>query len=83
MPKKLNPEELNRIRITIQLDSEVLRQVDEYAKINGLTRAGAVSVLCMQTIQQSKALDMMKGFEENMKKLFALKAEQDGGSPAR
>lgn len=83
MPKKKNPDEPNRIRINVQLDSEVLRQVDEYAKFNGLTRAGAVSVLCMQTIQQSKALDMMKGFEDNMKKLLALKSEQDGGSPAR
>lgn len=72
MPKKLNPEELNRIRITIQLDSEVLKQVDEYAKINGLTRAGAVSVLCMQTIQQNKAMDMMKGFDERLKQIIEL-----------
>jgi len=73
MPKKLNSEELNRIRITIQLDSEVLKQVDEYAKMNGLTRAGAVSVLCMQTIQQNKAMeamDKMKGLEEILKQLI-------------
>lgn len=72
MPKEKRAEDLNRIRVNIQLDREVLKNIDEYSRFNGLTRAGAISVLCMQTIQQNKVMELMNGFDEKMKKLFEM-----------
>jgi antitoxin component of RelBE/YafQ-DinJ toxin-antitoxin module len=54
----------DKIKVNMYIDAEVLRQIDEYAKLNGITRSGAISVLTMQTIQTNKSLNMLAKFQD-------------------
>lgn len=69
MPNDKREEGSTRIRVNIHFDEEVLKQIDEYAKKNGITRTGAISVLCMQSLEQKKAMDSLQWIETNFQAL--------------
>lgn len=66
MPRAKKEEDSKRTRVNIFFDEEVLKQIDGFAKKNGITRTGAVSILCMQSLEQKQAMDSMKWLEMNM-----------------
>lgn len=45
-----------RIKKTLTLDESVLERIQSYAVTNGLSLSGSVSVLCMQKLDEIKAL---------------------------
>lgn len=77
MPRKMKEEQSNRTRVNIYFDNEVLQQIDEFAKKNGISRTGAVSILCVQSIEQKQAMSSMKWLETNIEQLKAISQISD------
>lgn len=46
-----------RVKKTLTLDESVLERIQSYADTNGLSLSGSVSVLCMQKLDEIKALN--------------------------
>lgn len=57
-----------RKTVNITIDSDVLNRIEFYADRNGLSRSGAISVLCNQMISANDSLEaidsMNKGFDK-------------------
>lgn len=65
-----------KVKKTIALDSEVLRKIEDYAEKMGITLTGAISVLCMQTLQTNEAMETMGKIDIIMSQLEELKAKK-------
>jgi metal-responsive CopG/Arc/MetJ family transcriptional regulator len=48
-------------RIQVNLTDEVLKEIDNYASSVGLSRSSAISVLCMESLMQKKAMNTLQG----------------------
>lgn len=63
----------NKRRVNLVMDVDVVKTIDEYAEQNGISRSGAISVLCMQMLKSLKATEAMtelKGMFEQYKTMF-------------
>lgn len=65
----------NKKRVGFVLDEKVVNAIDDFASRNGISRAGAVSVLCMQSLNQTN-------FMENMTDMIQLAKEAAAPSQA-
>ena len=54
----------NKRRVGILLDVEVLNAIDEYASKNGISRGSAISILCVEALEQKM---FMKTFPSLLK----------------
>lgn len=48
------------MKVTISLDDNVLKRIDDYAKKNGVKRSGLISIACMEYLD---AKDSLKAVE--------------------
>jgi hypothetical protein len=55
-------------RLQITMSEDLTNLVDQYAKSCGISRAGAVSVLCAQALSQNKAFMALPDLVEMCKK---------------
>ena len=46
-----------KVKKTLTLDDSVLQRIQAYADTNGIYLSGAISVLCMQKLDEIKALN--------------------------
>lgn len=65
-------------RVNVYLNEDVLAQIDEFAKKNGISRSGAISVLCIQSIQSNKSIDVIAKFQDLLKQEEKKIAEKTG-----
>lgn len=54
-------------RIQVNLTDEVLKEIDNYASSVGLSRSSAISVLCMESLMQKKAMNTLQGMLTHLK----------------
>lgn len=55
-------------RVNIQMDQIVLARIDEYARRNGISRGGAISVLTTSALDNIKGIDVLSQMMQNIKK---------------
>ena len=46
-------------RVSVCMTDDVLKKVDEYAKSVGISRSSAISVLCIEYLNQREAMDII------------------------
>ena len=49
----------NKRSVTFKMDPEILKYVDDFAKKNGISRAGAISVMVSQYKQSMDGMKML------------------------
>ena len=46
-------------RINLNLDNDLLKRIDNYAKKRGINRTAAISVLCGEYLEQKETVEIM------------------------
>lgn len=67
-------------RITISINKDILQGVDDYANLNGLSRAGAISVLVMNSLNAQRGLERLSELKDTLKQMQDLAELQDRGN---
>lgn len=65
-----------KVKLNISLDDSVLREIDEFAEQNGISRSGAISMICMMYIKGLKTAEDMGILNSTLQELG--KAIKDG-----
>lgn len=60
-------------RVNLNLNDELLKKIDDYAKNNGLNRTSAISVLCGQQLD----------FQEGLKAMTLMASQMQGVKDAK
>lgn len=64
----------NKKRLNIMIDVDVLASIDDYAEKNGVSRGSAISILCIETLQQK---NFMTNFPALLQAAMANEAEKN------
>ena len=48
------------MKLSISINDELLREIDEYCKVNFMTRSGLISFACTQVLNQQKTIQAMQ-----------------------
>lgn len=66
-------------RLQVNIESALLKQIDEYAELLHITRTAAVSVLLSRALQAEKLTDSISAMMDAYKAEKAAKEAQGGG----
>lgn len=57
-------EKTNKLRVNISMEKVIVDKIDKYAKYNGISRGGAMSVLCNFAVEQMNFMQEMPALME-------------------
>ncbi len=72
-----------KLRKAIMIDEEVFNRISEYAKENGVSFSGAISVLAGQALQAVKGIESIKQLTDMMEKLQKQSGAAGGATPPK
>ena len=55
------------MKISISLNDDLLREMDDYCKANFMTRSGLIAYSCTQFLNQAKIVQAMQGMAKTMR----------------
>lgn len=58
------------MKLSISMNDELVKQIDELAKTNYMSRSGFISFACMNHITQIQVIEKLKSLNDIMTKLY-------------
>lgn len=57
------------MKLSISLNDELLREMDDYCKANFMSRSGLIAYSCTQFLNQAKIVQAMQGMAKTMREV--------------